>query len=87
MALTDEDKKFLIKIGQVVPVEVKVTKPKPITTTTNESEEQAMAIFLSNGVVVTLNSVDLSDHCTSATINRSFDELEITSMATPLIVL
>jgi hypothetical protein len=27
MALTDEDKKFLIKIGQVVPVEVKVTKP------------------------------------------------------------
>jgi hypothetical protein len=39
-----------------------------------------MAIFLSNGVVVTLNSVDLSDHVTSATINRSFDELEVTSM-------
>ena len=39
-----------------------------------------MAIFLSNGVVTTLNSVDLSDHVTSATINRSFDELEITSM-------
>ena len=39
-----------------------------------------MAIFLSNGVVVTLNSVDLSDHVTSATINRTFDELEITSM-------
>ncbi len=39
-----------------------------------------MAIFLSNGVVVTLNSVDLSDHVTSATINRTFDELEVTSM-------
>ena len=39
-----------------------------------------MAIFLSNVVVVSLNSVDLSDHVTSATINRSFDELEVTSM-------
>jgi hypothetical protein len=39
-----------------------------------------MAIFLSNGVVVTLNSVDLSDHVTSVTINRSFDELEVTAM-------
>ena len=39
-----------------------------------------MAIYLSNGVVVTLNSVDLSDHVTSATINRSFDELEVTAM-------
>jgi hypothetical protein len=39
-----------------------------------------MAIFLSNTVVVTLNSVDLSDHVTSATINRSFDELEVTAM-------
>ena len=39
-----------------------------------------MAIFLSNGVVVTLNSVDLSDHVTSATINRAFDELEVTAM-------
>ena len=39
-----------------------------------------MAIYLSNGVVVTLNSVALSDHVTSVTINRSFDELEITSM-------
>jgi hypothetical protein len=39
-----------------------------------------MAIFLSNGVVVTLNSVDLSDHVTSATINRVFEELEVTSM-------
>ena len=39
-----------------------------------------MAIFLSNGVVVTLNSVALSDHVTSVTINRSFDELEVTAM-------
>jgi len=39
-----------------------------------------MAIFLSNGVVTTLNSVALSDHVTSATINRSFDELEVTAM-------
>ena len=39
-----------------------------------------MAIFLSNGVVVTLNSVALSDHVTSAVINRSFDELEVTAM-------
>lgn len=39
-----------------------------------------MAIFLNNGVVVTLNSVALSDHVTSATINRVFDELEVTAM-------
>ena len=39
-----------------------------------------MAIFLSNGVVATLNSVVLSDHVTSATLNRSFDELEVTAM-------
>ena len=39
-----------------------------------------MAIFLSNGVVVTLNSVDLSDHVTSAAINRVFEELEVTAM-------
>jgi len=39
-----------------------------------------MAIFLSNAVVVTLNSVALSDHVTSATINRAFDELEVTAM-------
>ncbi len=39
-----------------------------------------MAIFLSNGVVAVLNSVDLSDHVTSATINRVFDELEVTAM-------
>jgi len=39
-----------------------------------------MAVYLSNGVVVTLNTVALSDHVTSATINRSFDELEVTAM-------
>jgi len=39
-----------------------------------------VAIFLSNGVVAVLNSVDLSDHLTSATINRVFDELEVTAM-------
>jgi hypothetical protein len=39
-----------------------------------------MAIFLSNGVVAVLDSVDLSDHLTSATINRVFDELEVTAM-------
>ena len=39
-----------------------------------------MAIFLSNGVEVTLNGVVLTDHVTSATINRSFDELEVTAM-------
>ena len=39
-----------------------------------------MAIFLSNGVVVTLNSVDLSQYVESVTINRSFDELEVTAM-------
>jgi hypothetical protein len=39
-----------------------------------------MAVFLNNGVVLTINSVDLSDHVTAVTINRSFDELEVTSM-------
>ena len=39
-----------------------------------------MAIYLNNLVGVKINSVDLSDHCTAVTINRSFDELEVTSM-------
>ena len=39
-----------------------------------------MAVFLNNGVVVTVNSVDLSNHVTSVTLNRSFDELEVTAM-------
>ena len=39
-----------------------------------------MAIYLSNTVQVTLNSIALTDHVTSATINRAFDELEVTAM-------
>ena len=39
-----------------------------------------MAVFLNNNVGVKINSVDLSDHVTSVTINRSFDELEVTAM-------
>jgi len=39
-----------------------------------------MAVFLNNGVVLTVNSVDLSDHVTAVTINRAFDELEVTAM-------
>ena len=39
-----------------------------------------MSVYMSNGVVVTLNSVVLSDHVTSATINRIFEELEVTAM-------
>ena len=39
-----------------------------------------MAVFLNNKVGVKVNSVDLSDHVTSVTLNRNFDELEITAM-------
>ena len=39
-----------------------------------------MAVFLNNGVVVTVNSVDLSAYVSSVTLNRSFDELEVTAM-------
>ena len=39
-----------------------------------------MAVFMSNKVGVKVNSVDLSDHVTSVTLNRSFDELEVTAM-------
>jgi hypothetical protein len=39
-----------------------------------------VAVFLNNGVSVTVNSVDLSDHVTAVTINRTFDELEVTAM-------
>jgi len=39
-----------------------------------------MAVFLNNKVGIKVNSVDLSDHVTSATINRVFDELEVTAM-------
>jgi hypothetical protein len=36
MSLTDEDKAFLIKIGQELPIEVKETKPKETLTKENE---------------------------------------------------
>jgi hypothetical protein len=39
-----------------------------------------MAVFLNNGVQVTVNSVALTDHVTSVTLNRNFDELEVTAM-------
>lgn len=39
-----------------------------------------MAVFMSNGVVLTVNAVDLSSLTTAVTINRSFDELEVTAM-------
>ena len=39
-----------------------------------------MAVFLNNKVGVKVNSVDLSDHVTSVTLNRSFNELSVTAM-------
>ena len=39
-----------------------------------------MAIFLQNNVGVKINSVDISDHVTSATLSQIFDEVEITAM-------
>ena len=39
-----------------------------------------MSVYLSNGVSVTVDSVDLSSLVSSVTINRSFDELEVTAM-------
>ena len=39
-----------------------------------------MAVYLSNGVVLTVNAVDLSTLVSSVTINRSVDELEVTAM-------
>ena len=39
-----------------------------------------MAVFLNNKVGLKVNSVDLSDHVTSVTLNRSFDEIEVTAM-------
>jgi len=39
-----------------------------------------MSVYLSNGVVLTVNAVDLSSLVSSVTINRSFDELEVTAM-------
>jgi hypothetical protein len=39
-----------------------------------------MAVFLNNKVGIKVNSVDLSDHVTSVTLNRSFNELSVTAM-------
>jgi hypothetical protein len=39
-----------------------------------------VAVFLNNGVVVTVAGVNLSDHVTSVTLNRAADELEVTAM-------
>jgi hypothetical protein len=39
-----------------------------------------MAVYLSNGVALTVNAVDLSNLVSAVTINRSFDELEVTAM-------
>ena len=39
-----------------------------------------MAVFLNNGVGVKVNSVDLSDHVNNVTLNRNFDQLEVTAM-------
>lgn len=39
-----------------------------------------MAIFMNNGVVLTVDGVDLSDFVTSVTLNQTFDELEVTAM-------
>ena len=39
-----------------------------------------MAVFMNNGVVVTVNTVNLSDHVNSVTLNRTFDELNVTAM-------
>ena len=39
-----------------------------------------MAVYLSNGVVLTVNAVDLSSLVSSVTINRSFEELPVTAM-------
>jgi hypothetical protein len=39
-----------------------------------------MAVFLNNKVGVKVNSVDLSDHVSAASISRTFDELEVTAM-------
>ena len=39
-----------------------------------------MSVYLSNGVSVTVDSVDLSSLVSAVTINRTFDELEVTAM-------
>lgn len=39
-----------------------------------------MAVYLANKGILTVNGVDLSTLVTNVTINRSFDELEVTSL-------
>ena len=39
-----------------------------------------MAVYLANTGILTVNAVDLSTLTSSVTINRSFDELEITAL-------
>jgi hypothetical protein len=39
-----------------------------------------VSVYLSNGVVLTVNAVDLSTLVSSVTLNRTFDELEVTAM-------
>ena len=39
-----------------------------------------MAVYLANTGVLTVNAVDLSTLVSSVTINRSFDELEVTAL-------
>jgi len=39
-----------------------------------------MSVFLNNQVGFKIGTVDLSDHVKSVTLNRQFDELEITAM-------
>lgn len=39
-----------------------------------------MAVYLNNNAKVTVNSVDISQWVSSVTLNRAFDEVEITAM-------
>jgi hypothetical protein len=39
-----------------------------------------MAVFMNNGVVVTVNAVDLSNHVNQISLSRVFDELNVTAM-------
>ena len=78
MTWSEEDLAFFKRIGQEVPKENDDTKT--VKPTKEKDEEQAVAIFLSNGVQVTLNSVVLTTVTTSASISRTFDELEVTAM-------
>jgi hypothetical protein len=39
-----------------------------------------MAVFLNNNVGVKIITVDLSDHVTAVTLNRSFEEIEVSAM-------